>query len=310
MIDLAPPPLILPSHYEARTPAIIRLEPDPEQHFPQSHRTGPEKAMLPGMIPIIAGRRELWTPDALSPRVWLDTTLSGISKDGSNQVAQWDDISGNGRHAIQATATRKPIHSAANSWIAFSATARYFSPNSSPGFLPTGNSSWTFASVFQFPTMPSSNPTAISIYRQGSGANNQFTDFGVGRFNGPYNRFYFSHYAFESNGSTLPAVNTDYIAVWIYDSTVGRTLYVNGSLDISNAYVSQNLAAFPSTYSLGADSASTDMRGESRQRTDLAFTGALSTVDRQKLEGYLAHKWGLLGSLPVGHPYKVSPPYV
>lgn len=55
MIDLAPPLLILPSHYEARTPAIIRLETDPARHFPQLRSTGPDKAMLPGMIPVIAG---------------------------------------------------------------------------------------------------------------------------------------------------------------------------------------------------------------------------------------------------------------
>lgn len=35
---------------------------------------------------------------------------------------------------------------------------------------------------------------------------------------------------------------------------------------------------------------------------------ALSTTDRRKLEGYLAHHIGLAGSLPVDHPYKLAPP--
>jgi len=35
----------------------------------------------------------------------------------------------------------------------------------------------------------------------------------------------------------------------------------------------------------------------------------LSTEDRQKLEGYLAWKWGLESDLPVGHPYAASPPF-
>lgn len=34
----------------------------------------------------------------------------------------------------------------------------------------------------------------------------------------------------------------------------------------------------------------------------------LSDADRQKIEGYLAHKWGLAGSLDAGHPYKSAPP--
>lgn len=31
---------------------------------------------------------------------------------------------------------------------------------------------------------------------------------------------------------------------------------------------------------------------------------------RQKLEGYLAHKWGLTANLPSNHPYKTTPPLV
>ena len=33
-----------------------------------------------------------------------------------------------------------------------------------------------------------------------------------------------------------------------------------------------------------------------------------SDLDRQKVEGYLAHKWGLEGSLPADHPYKNAAP--
>jgi hypothetical protein len=37
-------------------------------------------------------------------------------------------------------------------------------------------------------------------------------------------------------------------------------------------------------------------------------TGTLSSTDREKIEGYLAHKWGLTGNLPSGHPYKTTAP--
>lgn len=33
-----------------------------------------------------------------------------------------------------------------------------------------------------------------------------------------------------------------------------------------------------------------------------------STADRQRIEGYLAHKWGLEGNLDAGHPYKSAAP--
>jgi len=34
----------------------------------------------------------------------------------------------------------------------------------------------------------------------------------------------------------------------------------------------------------------------------------LSSTNREKLEGYLAHKWGLESNLPSTHPYKSSAP--
>ena len=37
-------------------------------------------------------------------------------------------------------------------------------------------------------------------------------------------------------------------------------------------------------------------------------TGTLSPEDRQKLEGYLAWKWGTQAALPGGHPYKSAAP--
>jgi hypothetical protein len=40
----------------------------------------------------------------------------------------------------------------------------------------------------------------------------------------------------------------------------------------------------------------------------ITYPTALTTLDRQKVEGYLAWKWGLQANLPVGHPYKNAPP--
>ena len=40
----------------------------------------------------------------------------------------------------------------------------------------------------------------------------------------------------------------------------------------------------------------------------LFFTGDMTTAGRQQIEGYLAHKWGLQGSLPANHPFKSSAP--
>ena len=38
----------------------------------------------------------------------------------------------------------------------------------------------------------------------------------------------------------------------------------------------------------------------------ISFGTKLPDATRQKVEGYLAHKWGLVGNLPSNHPYKQS----
>jgi hypothetical protein len=42
----------------------------------------------------------------------------------------------------------------------------------------------------------------------------------------------------------------------------------------------------------------------------LVTNGVLSTTDRQRIEGYLAWKWGLQANLANNHPFKFSPPYI
>jgi hypothetical protein len=63
----------------------------------------------------------------------------------------------------------------------------------------------------------------------------------------------------------------------------------------------------PSKVSLGAYSNLAETsKGEVAEF--VLFNQVLSVSDRQKVEGNLAHKWGLTGSLPANHPYKSSPP--
>lgn len=47
---------------------------------------------------------------------------------------------------------------------------------------------------------------------------------------------------------------------------------------------------------------------EGTLRELIVWNKAISDPDRQKLEGYLAHKWGLEGNFDAAHPYKDSPP--
>jgi Concanavalin A-like lectin/glucanases superfamily/Glycine rich protein len=78
--------------------------------------------------------------------------------------------------------------------------------------------------------------------------------------------------------------------------------YVNGTNVVTYTenpiqYTSSNLAVF-----LG------NTNGGGYSCEFLIFSGSLTTTQRQQIEGYLAWKWGIQGSLPSTHPfYKASP---
>ena len=64
---------------------------------------------------------------------------------------------------------------------------------------------------------------------------------------------------------------------------------------------------------LGAqDSGSGEVNGLNGQIGELVVVvqDGMTTADKQKLEGYMAWKWGLVSDLPGGHPYKSAAPTV
>ena len=66
---------------------------------------------------------------------------------------------------------------------------------------------------------------------------------------------------------------------------------------------------WPGKFSLGAWSNLGDSsKGEVAEL--IVVNEVLSVLDRQKLEAYLAHKWGLSSHMPNSHPYKSASPIV
>ena len=86
-----------------------------------------------------------------------------------------------------------------------------------------------------------------------------------------------------------------------------------GHTDTKKFSINGTLEDTGDTYGSG-DLTATDMgRGQFSPTWDggvaeVIIVPTLSTDDRQRLEGYLAWKWGLQGSLPGGHPYESAAP--
>lgn len=103
-------------------------------------------------------------------------------------------------------------------------------------------------------------------------------------------------------------------------SASGYALFTNGvsvGLTLTNEIttataVSPSVIAYTvdSSFHIGAFRASGTISATPAMRISetLVSRTVLSTTDRQKLEGYLAHKWGMAANLPSDHPYKSAAP--
>lgn len=99
--------------------------------------------------------------------------------------------------------------------------------------------------------------------------------------------------------------------------TTGTDFYVNGS---SSALTKRNTVTSDNTYQDFAGArgfalaAFNDGAGSMPLTGDIAevivYPSTLTTAERQQVEGYLAHKWGLAADLPAEHPYKSAAPTV
>lgn len=247
--------------------------------------------MSPILCAVAGGARRagLWSPIALNPSGWYDAELSAKTLSGS-EVSQWDDLSGNSRHASQGTSANRPTYDGTDKWLSFDGSNDFLNP--SAALLGSGNSPHTIFAVVR----PDSTGTHRYFYAQGSESANQL----------PHVGFAGSAYAHNWFGSNYTAgtisTGTWYIVAYPYDGST-RSIYSNGSLIGNNSYSSANnttanpyIGRATTNYFLG------------KLRTLIVYQSALSDENRKRVEGYLAYVWGLQSSLPGDHPYRYNPP--
>ena len=113
------------------------------------------------------------------------------------------------------------------------------------------------------------------------------------------------------NWSSSASIDNWHIVVAIFNKTGNRIqVRLNGSYvvnvsDYDNSIqTSQELRLMRNRGSVHLDG----RVAEFFSVKDIPGTGGTDISDVEKAEGYLAHKWGLTGNLPVTHPYKSSAP--
>jgi hypothetical protein len=251
---------------------------------PSTHPARISPGLSPQFMPTLLSNCALWL-DAADQKT---LTLSG------SNVTAWTDKSGNGRNATQSTGSNQPVFS--NNAIVFNGAQNLIST------LSASLSSETIFVVLNASTPPNGAPCILGSIAE---LNNNVGGTGGRSFD------------FLQSSSTLRLLRqfTAVLAEGAYTSFNSRAL-VGTLTNGTNAFVYSNATqigtgAFTAYTSglytiIGRNGNGTTQYFAGQMNEIVVFSSALSTAERQQVEGYLATKWGLQGSLPSTHPYKLT----
>ena len=261
------------------------------------------------ITPRITWNESVWNPSMIQTALWLDAADASTVTAPGGVVEQWNDKSGNGRNAVQATAGNRPAFTSgglnsrnvitfdgSNDWIACAASV--FSSQLAYSWFAVARRSTTATVGTLFSERINSNAAAVQLTAVD-------TTTIVNRAGGP------SASAVIEQTESISMPTTAQILGSVQSATAG-TAYRNGTATATNAETKASLTFRP--FMLGGQYDSSTNLGATQQYwsgyiAEFVITHAtLSTLNRQKIEGYLAHKWGLTANLPSDHPYKTVGP--
>ena len=232
-------------------------------------------------------------------QMWLDAADTSTVI-GTSPVTQWNDKSGNNYNAYATTTGNnlslstingvQAINYGGNSYLIGLLTSGAASPFSI--FIIFSQSS-TVGPVFTTSTTTDASGLFLNYGGSSTGGNTDFLSIG-------------SQWA--THGSSTINSNTPYLLSIVSTSVSGGTitLYVNGTSYMSGT-TTGNFSW--TTLLIGRRSYGGNNENFAGKFGEfIIFNSAVSTSQRQQVEGYLAWKWGLVGNLPSTHAYKkISP---
>lgn len=236
-----------------------------------------------------------WDPSQLPLSLWLDASDASSIISSGGSVSQWNDKSPNGNNATQSTASEQPTTGVEtiNGLNAIDFDTDRLDING----LSLDNEHTVYVVAYT---------NATSSYRDLLRASPPSFDFVFGQLNGNWSTFYGNGTVWADISANTPLQSSTTASLFgiVADGLGNATPYHSGS---SQNNKNCTLVGTLTGFTIGA-------AGNNNNRWDgpiaeiIVTSTALSTADRQLLEGYLAHKWGLTTVLPLSHPYKTVNP--
>jgi hypothetical protein len=270
-----------------------------------------------GALGLNTRKMNLWTPPSLGAelKMWLDAKhYASLTFNGST-ISQWDDRSGTGNHVSNATPASQPLYQATGfnnqPALYFDNTDDFLGKSSVIGVPNT--SDLFYAAVFRINAgagqwrwivghrSSANTATNGSIGIQRGGADTQ-----IGTHNTDV-----SDTRIKVDVTSLTA---DRLA------TMGRsggTVGNGGTVTLTATGASGNYLTSATQSWTSSSGSFLQIGGRQQSATGwcdsvisevIVCSRNLTTEEREKVEGYLAHKWSITGGLPAAHPYKTTPP--
>jgi len=241
-----------------------------------------------------------WTPAAINTELWLDASeLSTITKN-DNKVEAWKDLSGHGRD-VSGEGSTKPsyLESGFNGMpcVQFEAPAGVHGETLMSGAAIEDSPSGGEWSVFVV-VDDQSNDGENWLFTVAGNVEERYMLGTQGAQYG-YNGVYGAKAQFVTGEQLLN-----------YEVARQNKIYRNGKLVSEKtiiSWVDQSWNGRARGLRVGSrGSGHAGMNGKIAEL--VAVFGVPSTGDRERIEGYLAWKWGLQANLPEVHPYKMVAP--
>jgi hypothetical protein len=256
-----------------------------------------------------------FSPLSLNPQYWYDSTrIESFVLSGSN-ITTWADVGGNGRTATAggSTAARPTINTdTLNGYRVVSMDNRSGgSKYLDPVVFTVGGTTLTLFSVHKNTPASSGGTIYGRLWSLSPAAAQDFADtngclltYGTaGTVANPAVSLFRNNTAICST-PTFTA-GTWHVVAAVRNGTAGA-IWLDGG---SKATGTTSAAAFNATrIRIGNNQQVVDSGIYGAIAETILYTEALSDTDVDKVNGYLAWKWGLQGNLPAAHPYKNSAP--
>lgn len=273
-----------------------------------------------------AVRRRSWTPSQIGASLfaWYDAEYSQSISFGTGGISRWTDRSGNGRHLDQTKQSAQPQYESNGlngmPSVAFDGIddCMYCDPSVRPwgGKL---SPPFTVVCLFRpppyvgFPTSSNrlyssfnSNVPAVGdcllfeYYIYGGGAN-------PAAIAARADNFFAEDYRLYSSLGIPLHPSSAFLSVVTYDSAPSRRSFgaVAGPV---GSNVTKGL--YGVAIACQGDAGVSGSFSNTRVSEFMVISGPRDIATIEKVEGYLAWKWGLQGGLVAGHPFKSGPPRI